>query len=128
MLKEYTLLMKQMNEGCDYTIACGKNYQFITSERTDPDDVAKDYLLDFYFGGVYDCDNNTFDFSAVDERYIFGENKLEEFFVIGDNGTHSFDLDTFHNECEMIVHNAKQAKQQSEDEAEFERLKVKLGK
>ncbi len=48
-MSEYVILKNQMNEGCDYTIACGKDYKFVTSDKTMDEmeiELVKSFFID----------------------------------------------------------------------------------
>jgi len=43
---KYFLLASQEGEGCDYTIACGKDYQTLSDNLNDAKEETKEYISD----------------------------------------------------------------------------------
>lgn len=130
---KYTVLMQQSSEGCDYSIACGKDYDFINSDNEqhfkEITDAAYNYLMNFYFEGWADSEG-FYDLSDYTYDDPFDDRHLKEFIIISnDTGeTHNFDLDEFYQGIKNTIEENKERIERSKDEAEFERLKAKLGK
>ena len=109
---QYMVIYKQSGEGCDYTIGCGMKYEIL--EADDMKELTEEIV--FPDGrGEYSIFNNE------DISY-------DEIIVVPFNQTEPLDLISLESWAKAIDNADKEEQQRLEDEAEFERLRKKLGK
>lgn len=109
---QYLVIFKQSSEGCDYTIGCGINYEIMEADSVE--DLKE--KITFPEGKK--------EYSRFHNTDIY----FSEIIVVPFSETEPLDIEELINmgkEVDDVFDNKKEI---SADEAEFERLRKKLGK
>lgn len=109
---QYLVIFKQASEGCDYTIGCGINYEVM--EANSIEDLKE--KITFPYGKE--------EYSRFHSTDIY----FSEIIVVPFNETEPLDIEELINMGKKVDNAFDNEKELSADEAEFERLKKKLGK
>lgn len=91
-MNKYLLLRKQNDMGCDYTIACGRDYNFINTELDLDEFIEREIMKEMSNGEFEDMKELIRYIDKVDRNHEFS---LEEMIVIdlSDGSRHDILLD-----------------------------------
>lgn len=109
---QYLVIFKQAGEGCDYTIGCGMNYEIMEA------DSIEDLKEQITFPDGKE------EYSRFHNTDIY----FSEIIVVPFDKTEPLDIEELMKMAKEVDETFDNEKELSADEAEFERLKKKLGK
>lgn len=120
-MKRYIALIDQASRGCDYTIACGKEFIIVYAENQE--DAFKSIISRLYWDDNLSKDGEPPDCNPCS---IYDDMSTFEMYELGDTLPNL--LDDAISEAQKLWDARETKERRSADEVEFERLKKKLGK
>jgi hypothetical protein len=106
-MKTYKVYLKQLGEGCDYTIGCGKTIETIEAEN------IKDAIIRLK--------------EIIADNYNHDESRLEKVEIYETSTIENFDIKSFYDDLNKMEELANISKKQEFERLEYERLKAKFG-
>lgn len=126
-MSEYIILKSQSGEGCDYTIACGKKYEFVTSDKTI--DEMEVELVKSLFVDPLEAESMSIEEVASCCRIERDERWLEELILISveDKEVRHIDIEAYFEKMLEMSKNVEEERkfveEQQKDIDDLERLR-----
>ncbi len=118
----YLAVMKQNGEGCDYTIGCGINVKVIHNVGSFMEAMSKLAETEEWQNALDHPDN--YSFNPLDGEMT--PDNVTLYHIAGDDSGRTFEA--LKTRLAKVFEGEKVREEQAKDNAEFERLKKKLGK